>query len=197
MAKSKKSGNFLLWAVVGFFALFLAAVGVKVADMGYLNKSGRTVPVYGDVPDFSLTERSGRPFLKEDLMGRVWIVDFIFTRCGGQCPVMNTAMFKLTKEFPGARYLSITSDPEFDTVEKLRDYAEGYEADPEQWLFLTGDKEVINRVAVGLKFSQMDEPMMHSGHFVLVDKKGRVRGYYDPNDPERLKSLKQNLRDIL
>jgi protein SCO1/2 len=201
MPKSKKrpvfGEKFVLPAIVGVFVLFLAAAGIKMADMGYLSKSGRTVPVYDDFPDFKLTERSGREISKKDLLGRVWVMDFIFTRCGGQCPIMSRAMSKLTKEFPGVKYLSITSDPEYDTPGKLTDYADGYEADPNDWLFLTGDKQAVSDVAVALKLSKMDEPAMHSGHFVLVDKKGRVRGYYDPNDPERLKALKRDIRDIL
>lgn len=109
---------------------------------------------------------------------------------------MNRAMSKLMKEFPGVKYLSITSDPDHDTPEVLADYAEGYEADPKGWLFLTGDKKAINDVAVALKFGNIDEPAMHSSHFVLLDPQGRVRGYYDPSDPERLKSLKQDIRTI-
>jgi len=199
MSKSKRSklqDRILIFSVAIFLGLFMVLIGYKMYDMGYLNPSGRTVPVYDDVSDFRLIERSGKEITKNDLLGHVWIADFIFTRCAGQCPIMSLAVSKLSKEMPGLRFVSFTSDPEYDSPQILSTYAGWYQADPEKWLFLTGDKKSLNEVAAGLKLTKIDDPLLHSNYFVLIDKKGRIRGYYDPNDSEKLKTLKQDVQDI-
>lgn len=185
-----------IYSIAVLFAFFMGTIGYKLYDLGYLNKSGRSVPVYFDIPDFKLIERSGKEIKKADLLGHVWIADFIFTRCAGQCPIMNLAMSKLAQELPKGRFLSFTSDPEYDSPQVLATYATWYNADPERWLFLTGAKKTLNEVAAGFKLSGIDEPLMHSNYFLLIDKKGRIRGYYDPNEPEKLNALKKDWEAI-
>ena len=101
--------------------------------------------VYGTVPAFSLTERSGRPVSREDLRGAVWVADFIYTQCTDSCPLQSEELKEVQAAFPDARDLrlvSITVDPEHDTPAALRRYAERYGAG-ERWWFLTGDKRAI------------------------------------------------------
>lgn len=107
--------------------------------------------VYGQVPDFSLTERSGRRVALADLLGKVWVVNFFYTECTETCPLQSAHMARLQTEFadePDVRLVSISVDPEHDTPEVLSAYATRYRADPRRWLFLTGPKDAIYRLAI-------------------------------------------------
>lgn len=148
----------LLWS-----ALVLVLVGVVAAGTWSLLRgalAGRTpgedvpprLPVYGSVPDFSLTERSGRQVGGSDLRGRVWIANFIYTHCPDACPLQSGQMARLQAEFAAegdVRLVSITVDPAQDTPEVLSGYADRFGAIPGRWLFLTGEKEAIYRLARG------------------------------------------------
>ncbi|MFQ5882997.1 MAG: SCO family protein [Candidatus Methylomirabilales bacterium] len=106
--------------------------------------------VFGTVPPFSLVERSGRRVTRADLIGKVWIVNFFYTHCPDTCPLQTAHMAQLQQAFataPDLRLVSITIDPERDTLATLRAYAERYGAGPDRWLFLTGEKEVIYQLA--------------------------------------------------
>jgi protein SCO1/2 len=185
-----------------------------------------TLGVYGEVPDFQLTERSGRPVGRADLSGKVWIANFIYTQCTETCPIQTALLARLQPEFAGEgdlRFVSITVDPQHDTVAALRHYAEQYGADPERWLFLTGEKRAIYRLAKeGFHLGVVDpddpgqaadllrwlEPplafathgskglIMHSSRLVLVDRQARVRAYHLPDD-ESLARLRRNVTVLL
>lgn len=135
--------------------------------------------------DFSLTERSGRTVRRDDLLGKVWVASFFFSRCGRECPMVSGSMARLQKELAGQLdvvLVSFSVDPEHDKPEVLQRYADGYEADAERWLFLTGQKEEIYRLLdqgfrVGV--GQQDNDLTHSPKLVLVDRQGQVRGYYE------------------
>ncbi|MBI5687011.1 MAG: SCO family protein [Verrucomicrobia bacterium] len=149
-----------------------------------------TLPVLGTVPDFSFTERSGRTVTLADLRGSVWVADFIFTRCGGPCPTMCAAMAALQRSLGGApevKLVSFSVDPDHDTPEVLARFAARFGASDTQWFFLTGNKSSIWTLANnGLKLAvTSDTPgeLVHSTKFALVDRAGRIRGYYDGMDP--------------
>lgn len=149
------------------------------------------LPIYGRVPDFTLTERSGKHVTLKDLAGKPWIADFIFTRCAGICPMMTSKMALLARELPGARLVSFSVDPEYDSPQVLSEYAQNAGAG-EAWLFLTGARDTLNAITTELHMNKIDEPMMHSASFVLVDGAGAVRGYYDSADEEALRKLKRD-----
>src|SRR5260370_866763 len=87
------------------------------------------LPSYYRLPDFSLTDQSGKPVTLHDLSGKVWVADFIFTNCGGTCPVMTGKMRKLQEALPPEIHLvSFSVDPERDTQKILAAYAEEYGA---------------------------------------------------------------------
>lgn len=153
---------------------------------------GNVLALYGKVPVFSLTERSGNPFSNARLAGKPWIANFIFTSCSGQCPLMSLQMKKLQDFFPpdtGFRFVSFTVDPERDKPEVLSHYADRYGAEKDRWFFLTGPKGEINRILKGFFLSSVDQPAMHSIRFVLVDGEGQIRGYYDLSDEASMKQL--------
>ena len=158
------------------------------------------LPVFWPAPDFELTERSGRPARAADLAGRIWIADFIFTRCGGQCPTMCRAMVDLQTDLPDVMLVSFSVDPETDTPDVLKAYAEKYGAVPDRWWFLTGDRVRIHAIARdGFKLAVSNDPMSavepitHSNRMMLVDKHGQVRGTYPGDDAEALKRLRDDV----
>jgi cytochrome oxidase Cu insertion factor (SCO1/SenC/PrrC family) len=161
---------------------------------------GSVLAVFGNAPDFSLTERSEKTLSRADLLGRPWVADFIFTSCAGQCPLMSLEMQKLQKQFPaetGLRFVSFTVDPERDTPGVLSAYADRYAAEKERWFFLTGPLEEMNRILKEFFLSPVEEPAMHSIRFILVDREGAIRGYYDSSDPGALEQLRYDATLLL
>lgn len=163
---------------------------------------------YGPAPDFSLVERSGKTVSARDLRGQIWIADFIYTKCQDTCPLQSRAMAALQADLEAHGYVrsvSITVDPLTDTPALLSRYADRYGADPERWLFLTGELQQIRRIVQeGFRLSAApvdggtaDPVVFHSARFVLVDRDGEIRGYYDSNDPQALKRLRENARTLL
>lgn len=165
------------------------------------------LPVLAVVPDFTLTEASGRTVTRQDLAGGPYVVDLVFTKCGGICPTMTAAMSRLvesTATLPNVRFVSISVDPKNDTPEVLTAYAERFHADRSRWLFLTGDEQAIRQLAVsGLKLpladgdpAQGEDAILHSQRFVLVDASSQVRGTYDVRDQEAMFRLRGDLERI-
>jgi protein SCO1/2 len=163
------------------------------------------MPDYSAVPDFNLIERSGRQVTRQDLDGQVWVADFIFTRCAGICPTMSANMRKLQDTLPKEiRLVSFSVDPSNDTPEVLKEYANRYGADPQRWLFLTGDAGAMQQLSVGGFKLALDatsgteaEPITHSSRFALVDRAGHIRGYYGMEDAGALERLVTDARKLL
>src|SRR5881227_3715982 len=105
----------------------------------------RTVSSYGTVPEFVLLNQDGKNFGSAQLRGKIWIADFIYTTCPGPCPMISTRMSELQKplEQTDVHLVSFSVDPERDTPEVLRGYAEKLRAEPKRWDFLTGPKSAI------------------------------------------------------
>jgi cytochrome oxidase Cu insertion factor (SCO1/SenC/PrrC family) len=102
--------------------------------------------IFGEIPDFSLTERDGRTIGRANLAAKVWVANFIYTTCTDTCPLQTAQMARLHKEFEteaGLVFISITVDPRRDTPQALKAYAAKYGADPARWWFLTGKKEPV------------------------------------------------------
>ncbi len=158
----------------------------------------------GAVSDFHLVERSGRPVGLSDLKGKVWVADFVFTRCMGPCPLLSRTMKDLQESLPGVSLVSFTVDPVHDTPAVLADYAEKFGADKDRWFFLTGDVAAIHALVLGSFKSALQEngpsrpgeEVTHSLHFVLVDKAGRIRGYFNATEPEALERLRERARAL-
>ena len=148
----------------------------------------KPLPVYNQVPDFVLTAQSGREFRRQALEGKVWVADFIFTTCAGPCPRMSSQMHQLQTQVKDVTLVSFTVDPEHDTPQVLADYARKFQAEPDRWYFLTGSRDNL-QVVMRQAFMLGDVNMAHSTRFVLVDRKGRVRGYYETTDAGDLKRL--------
>ncbi|HTL70062.1 MAG TPA: SCO family protein [Candidatus Eisenbacteria bacterium] len=176
--------------------LTVAAAACFLALRLFTPHPGAALPDYGEVPDFRLTDSAARPVSRGDLAGRPWIADFIFTRCQGQCLVMNSQTKELAAAVKGVPFISFTADPEHDTPDVLAGYAETQGARGRDWKFLTGAREELSRISAEMHFGALGDPMMHSTRFVLVDGRHRIRGYYDSNDPESLDALKRDAKAL-
>jgi protein SCO1/2 len=240
MRRFLRSKRVWLWGIVALHLAAVSAVGTWMAlgtrgiGLFHLLSAGdrspgtlETLGTYGEVPDFALTERSGRPVDRADLLGKVWLATFIYTQCPETCPLQSARVARLQTEFtaePDLVLVSITVDPERDTPAALAAYAERYGADPIRWWFLTGEKRAIYRLAKeGFRLGVVDpddpaqtggilrwlEPapafathgskglVMHSSRFVLVDRQARIRAYHLPDDDASLGRLRRNLRTLL
>jgi protein SCO1/2 len=154
---------------------------------------GKPLPVISQVAGFSLTNQDRRPVSLADWRGHVVVADIIFTRCPGPCLQMTRRMHDLQQALPTAsqaRLVSLTTDPDFDTPAVLRSYAQLHGAGPSRWMFLTGTKKEIARLAIdSLKLTVIEKKpeerespqdlFVHSTIFVVVDKRARLRGVFE------------------
>ena len=156
-----------------------------------------SMPIFGKIPNFKLTNQIGVAVTDEDLRGNIWLADIIFTRCAGPCPIMSGKMADLQRQIPNdwpVKFVTLTTDPKFDTPEVLNSYAKRFDADYKRWYFLTGTMEEILKLAVeGLKLTAIpktasdqadqNDLFIHATVFVLVDGAGRARAVFE-NDAE-------------
>lgn len=147
--------------------------------------------------EFELTERSGKPFRSRDMRGRVWVASYFFTTCPGQCLRLNANIQVLSKtpDLNDVTWVSITCDPDTDTIEALRAYADRYQADPQRWLFCRADLEYIQRVAKGMGVYLSLKG--HQDFAIVVDKQGNIRGMFDGTSQSQCKRLKNVLLECL
>ena len=154
----------------------------------------------GMAPTFNLIAETGRPFDSRSLTGRIWVADFVYTNCTGPCPMMSSQMRQIqdrTAEMPDVTLVSFTVDPARDTPPVLAAYAKHFRANPERWFFLTGEPARLNDVALtGFKLNGVDGNLSHSSRFALVDRGGRVRGYYISSDDDFAARLLHDIRQL-
>ena len=192
---NKKTTIFL----ISFFML------LGIVFLGYTYKVTReqkklALPIIGNdqnhhIADFSFVNQDGKTITNEDVKGKICVVEYFFATCTGMCPKMNENMVKVSKAFLGNKnviILSHTVDPIKDTVKALKEYSLRFDADPAQWMFLTGDKKKLYDMA---RYSYLisaeddttgvsiDKDFIHDKHYALVDGSGRVRGFYDGLNP--------------
>lgn len=148
------------------------------------------LPVLSKVPDFTFTNESGKSFGSQDLKGKVYIANFVFTSCQTSCPALlgkiQTVQHRIRGVIDRAAIVTFTVDPENDTPEVLYSKAREMKANPNVWRFLTGPLDQTKKlliegfkVPVGEKVianNVMD--VAHSNKLVLVDQEGQIRGYY-------------------
>lgn len=210
----QKTLYFLLGLFVVVSAIFVGTalwtgLGPWPKRGGWDQKPLEGLAKLGTVPEFALVERSGAPRGLDSLKGQIWVADFIYTSCTDTCPVQSAEMAKLQDEWTdrnGFKLVSFSVDPERDTPQVLSRYAERFKANPKSWWFLTGGKEEISRlVQEGFHLSAVpaaDEHakkhgvILHSSRFVLVDRAGIIRGYYESRDAAALKRLRKDLATL-
>jgi protein SCO1/2 len=201
-ALAEKPGRLVLHP--GWVAFAALALAVPMGALLYRARAVRAdLPLLGDLPAFSLVAEDGKPFHKDDLLGRVWIADFVFTRCPDVCPRMTERLAAVQRALGDrADLVSVSVDPAYDTPERLAAFAREHGADSPRWHFLTGDSRYVQEAVLrGFKiaFSRESEDiatLTHGVHVVLVDGRGRIRGYYDSNDADALERLQEDARRL-
>jgi protein SCO1/2 len=148
---------------------------------------------------FELTERSGRKVSSQELLGKPYVASFFFSKCPSVCVQQNDRMKLLQQKFRGAdiRFLSISCDPENDTPEALTEYAKRFAADPEQWLFLTGEWDYTKRVSAEVFFNALHTPKFHIEKFLLMSSDGKIIADYDWHEPAELELLEKEIQSLL
>jgi protein SCO1/2 len=165
-------------------------------------RAGKTLPELGEVPRFSMTDQDGKPFTNDTVRGKVWAAAFVFTRCPTACPRVTSRMRREQEEAKtrgvDLRLVSISIDPDNDTPEVLRRYAAQFGADLSTWSFVTGDAKTVQATAEqGFKIavegsadpSRPDFGLTHGTQLVLVDRGGKIRGYYATSEEQPMKDL--------
>ena len=209
-----KQRQYALWMLLVTVLLGLTAAALWMGPSRRLSGGAAgdapALDDFGAVPDFALVSQTGDSVRLADLRDQVWVADFIFTNCASTCPMMTTQLQRLERALAGQsgfRLVSFSVDPERDTPEKLAEYAAGYGARPERWLFLTGDKHGIRRLSIEGFHLAVDDPspeevargaeaVLHSTRLVLVDGDGRIRGYYDGTDDAAVQKLGDDVRRL-
>jgi protein SCO1 len=196
-------------ATTSMWSLLIAVIMVVLVAQG-MHMTGAsaaaTLPRYNEVPNAPFMRQDGAMISLGALRGSVWVADFIFTRCGAQCPVMTQHMRALQQEFGSqVGLVSFSVDPSYDTPTRLAAYARQANAQ-DHWWFLTGTPAHIMEMAFDVFRlaaavpGTADAPRTlptHSARFVLVDTTGHIRGYYDSNAPDDLRTLRSHIRQLL
>ncbi len=155
------------------------------------------LPDYGVVPPFTMTDSKGQIFVGDRLHGNVWIADFIYTNCPAECPMMTSRMHSIEKRIRSdsdVRLVSISVDPERDTPAALSKFAHRYGGPTGQWFFLTGTPATVHELAyTTFHVGDVIGKISHSTKFMLVDKRGHLRGYYSTLDEDGIPALMQDL----
>jgi len=183
----------------------LAAIFLRPATIDTGRPAGMLPPVLYAAPDFALTNQDGAPFTKEDLLGRIWVSNFMFTSCPSVCPMLTERMKVIAGRLvlkDDVHLLSFSVDPETDTPEVLSQYAANYGIDHKQWSFLTGDYKIMQaaieegfKISMGGPINRKDlNSVMHGTRFVLGDSEGNIRGYYDVETDEGIDLLMHEIK---
>jgi protein SCO1/2 len=191
--------QWVLWSVLGLMIAGIVANFVRQQWLAAERQAIVPLDHFGQVPTFTLTERSGQPFQSASLQGKIWLADFFFTACPGPCLIMNARLADigqaLQRDHADVRLVSFSIAPEADTPEVLRRYAQRFQAPGDRWSFLTGDRPTIYDLAHKAfllplidnsqgQVNSADGQFIHSTRISLVDRRGEVRGSFDSAAPE-------------
>lgn len=195
----------------------------SISDLVYIENDG----IKRKVPNFSFTNQDGKIITNQDYLGKVYVVEFFFTTCPTICPKMNFNLVEVQKtfnDFEDFGIASFTINPDYDTPEILKDYAQAYGIKNPNWHLLTGDKDAIYNLAnAGFYiYAAENQDVLggfeHSGNFALIDKNGFIRSrkdsfgnpiiYYrgiisetekidDQGENEQISALKEDIKKLI
>lgn len=173
-------------------------------DVVTTEKNGKTTTdtLWHSVKNISFTNQLGQTVSLDDAKGKVIVLDFFFTRCPSICPGLARNMKKLQDAFiknPDiVQFISISVDPEYDSVPQLRKFADKYGANHDSWWFVRGDKKQVNdfafsEIKASIADTNIDTAFIHTENFFLLDSNRVVRGWYNGFDTTDLAML---VRDV-
>lgn len=162
------------------------------------------------IGNFAFLNQEGERITQAEVAGKVYVAEYFFTTCGTICPKMNDQMRRIQFEFADnddVRLMSFTVDPEVDTVAQMKRYADDHGAKKGQWHFLTGEKEdlyhlarrsfFVLKPAEAQNLGDVGSDFIHTNNFVLVDRVGRIRDYYDGTSKKEVDKLMKDMTRLL
>lgn len=195
--------------LISFFML------LSIAFLGYyyttMKEHPRRLPTYGNpghkVGRFSFLNQDGKVITEKDVEGKIYVVEYFFTTCQGICPIMNDNMVSVYNAFKNDNEIAILShtvDPEIDTVAQMKKYSLKFDAEPARWMFLTGEKDSLYKMAVDdylipvadSTVEKITPEFIHTQKFVLIDKEKNVRGFYDGTEKTSVAKLIVDINEL-
>lgn len=169
---------------------------------------GKTIEekVYPTIPEFAFRSQYGDTITSKNFKDKIYVADFFFVTCPRICPVMKKNMLKVYEAFkddPRVGILSHTIDPDHDSVQVLKTYADDLGLKGRTWLFVTGNREKIYEIGEKhyLVTAQADDQApggyIHSGAFVLIDKNKHIRGMYDGTEEKEVQLMIRDMKTLL
>ena len=148
------------------------------------------LPPISSIQPFAFINQDGKIVTDKDVAGKVFVAAYFFTTCKGICPKMNNNMLKVYTQFRDREnflILSHTSDPDTDSARRLKQYADSMKVNTAKWIFLTGRKDSLYKMARHSykiddpvnNLQSQDDDFLHTQFFALVDKNGDVIKIYD------------------
>lgn len=201
----------------------LISVFIALSIAFFSCNTKNTLPVYGNrvpvmvngaatgdstdytIPDFSFVDQNHQQINRATVQDKIFVTEFFFTSCPSICPKMQQQMLRVYEKYKNnnqVQILAFTIDPARDTVGKLKQYEKKLGIESNRWHLLTGNKDSIYSLAQSFLVSAGEDPdapggHVHSGNFILVDKKGRLRGYYDGTKEESVSKLLDEMDELL
>ena len=186
-------------------------INPELVDSSLHNRGIGTEGIYHQISSFNLVDQRGLEVSEKVIENRVVVVDFFFVSCGSICPIMTKNLKRVHdfyKKNHNVLILSHTVWPEMDSVSVLNNYANEHDANYETWRFLTGNKKELYRLARKdyMVVPAINDPnyqhgseadFIHTENVVLIDKKKRIRGYYDGTDENAMKKLVSDIGKLL
>ena len=159
------------------------------------------------VGGFSMTDQTGATITQEDVRGKIHVASFLFTTCTSICPTMTSQLQRIQTAFKDeleVQLLSFSVTPWVDSVPRLQEFGERFQANPSQWHLLTGSKSTIYDLArtqyyaeEEIGFTRDSSDFVHTEHLILVDRNGRIRGLYNGTLPLEVDHLIGDIRWLL
>lgn len=186
--------------------MYLVLLFFLLLSAGCSTEKQPALPILGTVDrDFTFFNQDAEEVRPSIFKDKIYVTDFFFTTCPSICPVMKRQMYRVYEAFqdqPEVLLFSHTIDPEHDTVEVLHNFAAGLAIRTEKWQMVTGEQDEIFAMAKhymlgAMKNEEVPGGYIHSGSFVLVDKKQRIRGYYNGTDEQEVNTLITDLKRLL
>jgi protein SCO1/2 len=173
----------------------LPILGNHKLDTIQIDGRQRIDTIFHTVPPFKFINQKGELVTEAKVKNKVYVVDYFFTTCQSICPIMSKQLTRVYNGHKDVMILSHTVDPETDNPQVLNEYASKHQADPSRWFFLTGEKsELYKQARIGYLLDAQEgnggpEDFIHTQNFALIDKKGRIRGFYDGTDSSAVNDL--------
>lgn len=183
---------------VAVFAVLVSAISFLLSDFA---QAREPLPIYTSLQPFTFTDSNGNELSPNQLEGKVWTVNFFFSRCPVTCPKVTGKLRELQQALPtdpGLRFVSLSIDPENDTAAVLEQFKKRYGAEQSDWIVATGTEQALDEFL--RRDALLDSPQdkgMHTTRILLIDRSMRIRGYYPALDDGAIERLAADIKSLL